>query len=232
MGGGAPPAVTSCGAHARPHLRRAPVHHPQRPQAARPDAAGGARADRRVPPARPAGAERRQPPGRELRGGHRRRAAPGARRRLPPRLGPLPVARGSSAARRGPTDDPSKRTLQRKIGSSAKYLADHLAEVPVHVVPCHPGRTEEPRAGRPGLGLRLGAAGRLELHARRARPRASRAPGPRSTSSTSARPPRSSASPTRRSRQVALIPLAHAVGTDFKAGAREPLDSFVHWDAW
>ena len=31
---------------------------------------------------------------------------------------------------------------------------------------------------------------------------------------------------------MALIPLAHTIGTDFKAGAREPLESFVRWDAW
>ena len=30
----------------------------------------------------------------------------------------------------------------RKVISSAQYLADHLAEVPVHVIPCIEGRTE------------------------------------------------------------------------------------------
>jgi nitroreductase len=32
--------------------------------------------------------------------------------------------------------------------------------------------------------------------------------------------------------QVALIPLAHVVGSSFKPGPREPLDSFARWDAW
>ena len=32
--------------------------------------------------------------------------------------------------------------------------------------------------------------------------------------------------------QVALIPVAYTIGTDFKPGTRNPLDSMVHWDSW
>jgi hypothetical protein len=32
--------------------------------------------------------------------------------------------------------------------------------------------------------------------------------------------------------QVALIPLAYTLGTDFKPGRRKPLDTMVHWDRW
>jgi nitroreductase len=32
--------------------------------------------------------------------------------------------------------------------------------------------------------------------------------------------------------QAALIPVAHTLGTDFKPGARNPLDTFVAWDRW
>ena len=32
--------------------------------------------------------------------------------------------------------------------------------------------------------------------------------------------------------QVALIPVAYSIGTDFKPGTRKPLDSMVHWDSW
>ncbi len=32
--------------------------------------------------------------------------------------------------------------------------------------------------------------------------------------------------------QAALIPVAHTIGTDFRPGARNPLDSFVAWDRW
>ncbi len=32
--------------------------------------------------------------------------------------------------------------------------------------------------------------------------------------------------------QVALIPAAHTIGTDFKPGPRIPADQRVHWDNW
>ena len=32
--------------------------------------------------------------------------------------------------------------------------------------------------------------------------------------------------------QVALIPVAYTLGTDFKPGRRKPLDTMVHWDRW
>lgn len=32
--------------------------------------------------------------------------------------------------------------------------------------------------------------------------------------------------------QVALIPVAYTLGTEFKPGPRQPLASMIHWDAW
>ena len=32
--------------------------------------------------------------------------------------------------------------------------------------------------------------------------------------------------------QAALIPVAYTIGTDFKPGARKPLESMVHWNSW
>jgi nitroreductase len=32
--------------------------------------------------------------------------------------------------------------------------------------------------------------------------------------------------------QVALIPVAYTLGTEFKPGRRKPLDTMVHWDGW
>ena len=32
--------------------------------------------------------------------------------------------------------------------------------------------------------------------------------------------------------QVALIPVAYSVGTDFKPGKRQPLETILHWDSW
>lgn len=38
--------------------------------------------------------------------------------------------------------------------------------------------------------------------------------------------------PYERYTQIALTPIAHTIGTDFKPAAREPLDSVTHWDHW
>jgi nitroreductase len=32
--------------------------------------------------------------------------------------------------------------------------------------------------------------------------------------------------------QVAMIPIAYTIGTDFKPAPRLPLEQVVHWDAW
>jgi hypothetical protein len=32
--------------------------------------------------------------------------------------------------------------------------------------------------------------------------------------------------------QVALVPVAYTVGTEFKPGQRRALDTMVHWDTW
>ena len=41
-----------------------------------------------------------------------------------------------------PQDDPDYVATTKKVIGSAQYLADHLAEVPVHVIPCIEGRTD------------------------------------------------------------------------------------------
>lgn len=130
-----------------------------------------------------------------------------------------------------PTADPSKRRLQRRIGSSARYLADHLAEVPVHVVPCHRGRTDDRPlvAQASAFGSVLPAVWSFML--------AARARGLGTTWTTIHLFYEREAAeilgiPFEEVSQVALIPLAHTIGTGFRPGAREPLDGFVHWDAW
>ena len=32
--------------------------------------------------------------------------------------------------------------------------------------------------------------------------------------------------------QVALVPVAYTLGTDFKPAKRRPLDEILHWDEW
>jgi nitroreductase len=133
------------------------------------------------------------------------------------------------APRRDP--DPGKRDQQRRIGRSAGYLAEHLGEVPVHVMACHPGRTEEmPQVVQASAwGSVLPAVWSFML--------AARARGLGSAWTTIHLFYEREAAevlgiPYEEVSQVALIPLAHTVGTDFRAGPREPLDRFARWDAW
>ena len=127
--------------------------------------------------------------------------------------------------------DPSKRRQAARIGRSAGYLADHLGEVPVHVVPCHAGRTEDrPQVVQASaFGSVLPAVWSFMLAAR------SRGLGTAWTTIHLFHE-REAADvlgiPYERVSQVALIPLAHTVGTSFKAGPREPLESFAHWESW
>lgn len=51
-------------------------------------------------------------------------------------------------------DDPERAAVQQRVGSSGQYLADHLAEVPVHVIPCI-------RAGQLGAGNQAGLWGSI-----------------------------------------------------------------------
>ena len=32
--------------------------------------------------------------------------------------------------------------------------------------------------------------------------------------------------------QIALLPVAYTVGTDFKPAKRLPTEQFIHWDTW
>ena len=130
-----------------------------------------------------------------------------------------------------PSPDPSQRGQQKRIGRSARYLTDHLADVPVHVIPCHPGRTEDkPQVVQASAwGSVLPAAWSFMLAARA-----------RGLGTAWTTPhlfyEREAAEvlgiPYETVSQVALIPLAHAVGTEFKPGPRVPMERFARWDDW
>jgi nitroreductase len=118
-----------------------------------------------------------------------------------------------------------------RLTDSAQYLIDHLHEVPVHVIPCMWGRTEHmPTIAQAALwGSIMPAAWSFMLAAR------SRGLG---TSLTSFHLffEREAAHvlgiPYEQVTQVALIPVAYTLGTDFKPGPRKPLESVLHWNRW
>jgi nitroreductase len=119
----------------------------------------------------------------------------------------------------------------KRIVDAVVYLATHLHEVPVHVVPCVEGRTED--APVPLQAARWAsifpAAWSFMLAAR------SRGLGSVLTSFHLVHE-REAADllgiPFERVMQGALIPVAYTIGTEFKPGRRAPLETMVHWDGW
>jgi nitroreductase len=118
-----------------------------------------------------------------------------------------------------------------RIGAGVVHLAEHIHEVPVHVIPCVNGRYE----GKPNplvasmFGSIVPAAWSFMLAAR------SRGLGTVWTTFHLMHE-REAADilgiPYEDVTQVALIPVAYTLGTDFKPGTRKPLDSMVHWEQW
>lgn len=118
-----------------------------------------------------------------------------------------------------------------RLNDSVRYLAEHIHEVPVHVIPCVEGRTDGAAAAAQASrwGSIIPAAWSFMLAAR------SRGLGSVWTT-FHLRREREAAEilgiPYDAVMQAALIPVAHTIGTDFKPGARRSLDTMVHWDRW
>ncbi len=136
-----------------------------------------------------------------------------------------------AVAARLPADDPDYVATTRRVVSSAQYLADHLHEVPVHVIPCIEGRTDQlPAAWQAAIwGSLLPAVWSFMLAAR------ARGLG---TCWTTLHLTQEQAAAEMLGipdhvMQGALIPVAHTLGgTDFKPGARRDLDRIIHADGW
>jgi nitroreductase len=128
-------------------------------------------------------------------------------------------------------DDPDYVAATRRVISSAQYLADHLAEVPVHVIPCIEGRTDQlPVAWQAAIwGSLVPAAWSFML--------AARARGLGTCYTTLHLTEEKAAAELlgipEHVMQGALIPVAHTLGgTDFKPGPRRDLDRIIHTDGW
>ena len=128
-----------------------------------------------------------------------------------------------------PADD--LRAKQRdRVVDYASYLAEHLEEAPVHVVPCIEGRFEQApvvaQASQYGsilpavwslmLALRARGIGSAwtTLHLFHEREAAEILGIPETVT------------------QTALLPVAYFTGTDFKPAKRLPATEHVHWNAW
>jgi nitroreductase len=118
-----------------------------------------------------------------------------------------------------------------RISDAVRYLAEHLHQVPVHVIPCVEGRTDHApvvaQASR--WGSIIPAAWSFML--------AARARGLGTVWTTfHLRHEREAAEllgiPFDQVMQAALIPVAYTVGTDFRPAIRAPLETMAHWDRW
>ncbi len=153
------------------------------------------------------------------------------------RQGAIEYAQRPRAVARPPrrelTDD--ERAARKRVMASAGYLFERLHEVPALVIPCINGRIDGDIEAIPlvdlatAFGSILPAVWSFMLAAR------ARGLG---TSWTTAHltVEREVADvlgiPFDTVTQVALIPVAHTVGDEFRPGPRRPLDDVVHWDRW
>jgi nitroreductase len=120
---------------------------------------------------------------------------------------------------------------KQRIMSASAYLAEHLHEVPVLVVPCIEGRVEQAPFLHQAVtwGSILPATWSFMLAAR------ARGLGTAWTSLHLAYEQEAAevlGIPYEQVMQVALIPVAHTLGTDFKPAPRISRDQRVHWDHW
>jgi nitroreductase len=124
---------------------------------------------------------------------------------------------------------------QERVISSAEYLAEHMAEVPVLMIPCIEGRVDQLTGPLANLaaasvyGSIIPAAWSFMLAARE------RGLGTAWTTlhlMDEKRVAELLGIDYEKITQVALVPIAYTKGTDFKPARRKPLDAIVHVDAW
>lgn len=129
------------------------------------------------------------------------------------------------------SNNPQRMAIQNRIVDSSTYLADHMHEAPVHVIPCMRGRTENAKTVN-----QAGAWGSI-LPATWSFMLAARARGLGGAWTTLHLMFEQEAAevlgiPFDKITQAALIPVAYTLGTDFKPASREPLDSVLHINGW
>ena len=125
--------------------------------------------------------------------------------------------------------DPRQQQMPRVV-DSASYLAEHLHEAPVHVIPCIEGRVEQAGvlAQASVYGSILPAAWSFML--------AARARGLGSAWTTLHLMHEQEAAKMlgipETITQTALLPVAYFTGSDFKPARRLPVSQHVHWERW
>jgi nitroreductase len=119
----------------------------------------------------------------------------------------------------------------RRMADTARYLTQHLNEVPVHLIPCIEGRAENLSAVEQAAhwGGILPATWSFMLAAR------SRGLGTVLTTLHLEYEQEAAevlGIPYEQIMQVGLVPVAYTLGSTFKPAARKPLQSVLHWEQW
>jgi nitroreductase len=118
-----------------------------------------------------------------------------------------------------------------RIGDAVRHLAEHIHEVPVHLIPCVEGRTDgKPAAAQASRWASIIPAAWSFMLAARTRGLGT------AWTTFHLRHERAAAEllgiPYDQVMQAALIPVAYTVGTEFKPAVRNSLDTMAHWDHW
>jgi nitroreductase len=125
----------------------------------------------------------------------------------------------------------AERADARERMAAPDTFSEKLAQVPVHVVPCIEGRTDGmPQAGQAALWGTIAPAAWNFILALRAR-------GLGTVWTTIHLYHEREAAeilgiPYGEVMQIALLPVAYTIGTEFKASKRNALDTMVHWGGW
>jgi nitroreductase len=128
--------------------------------------------------------------------------------------------------------DAQANRQQRRTATSAEYLNDHIAEVPLLVLACHEGGRADERPARIAAAIFaniLPAAWSFMLAAR------ARGLGTAWTGMhlpEEAEVARILGIPHERVQQAMLTPVAYTVGTDFKPARRPPVEEILRWNTW
>ena len=144
------------------------------------------------------------------------------------------LARMYSEGGRGYLESAAGREMDpqtRRVYESALFLTDILDRVPVHVIPCIKGRAESSMniLSASTYGSIIPAAWSFMLALR------SRGLGSAWTTLHLFKEQEAAellGVPYDQFTQIALLPVAYTVGTDFKPAARPPVENITFWDSW
>lgn len=119
------------------------------------------------------------------------------------------------------------------VTDSAMYLADHLEEVPVLLIPCLQGRVEQAPLGlSASFWASLFPAAWSFMLALRSRGLGSCWTTLHLLGEGEKQAAEVLGIPYDQYSQGGLFPVAYTKGTDFRPAKREPIETVVHWDSW